>query len=185
MARTQRDFTSSDLHHVTNRGVDGMDIVGIDDDRYYFEWVLGETNRRTGLIIDAYALMSNHFHVLVDVVDCDDPSGAMQWMQSKYASWYNVRTERTGPLFGSRFFSKPIDDDAQYLQTARYIHRNPIDIVGTRGLVSYRWSSLGPVVKARTGPGWLRIDQLERRLDECLASARRHAMRESDGAASA
>lgn len=160
MARTQRDFTSSDLHHVTNRGTDGIDIVGIDDDRYYFEWVLGETTRRTGLIIDAYALMSNHFHLLVDVGECDDPSAAMQWMQSRYASWFNARTERTGPLFGSRFFSKPIDDDAQYLQTARYIHRNPIDIVGARGLVGYRWCSLGPYLGRRTPADWLHLDRL-------------------------
>lgn len=160
MARRHRDLSTSNLHHVTNRGVDGQDIFGTDDDRRIFERFIGESADRYALNVEAYALMSNHFHLLIDRSRCDDVSGAMRQLQSGYSTWFNHRTGRSGPLFGGRFFSKPVEDDSQYLQTARYIHRNPIVIVGPSGLADYRWSSLPAYLGVGADVTWLRTERL-------------------------
>jgi len=144
--------------------VDRQDIAWRDEDREWFLRLVGRRSSRHGVAVLAYAMMSNHYHLVVDITDGDLPS-MMREFQSEYSKHINARLGRTGPLFERRYTSVPVMSDAQLAVTVRYVHRNPIDIVGTRGLVSYRWSSLGPVVKARTGPGWLRIDQLERRLE--------------------
>ena len=98
--------------------------------------------------------MTNHVHLLVRSGD-GDISAAMQRLCARYAMAYNERTGREGPLFTGRFRSKPVTDDAQLAQTARYIHRNPLAIVPAAGLASYRWSSLGPLVGTRAVPDWL------------------------------
>ena len=43
----------------------------------------------------------------------------------------------------------------QLHQTARYIHRNPLAMIPAPALGAYRWSSLGPLIGARTTPEWL------------------------------
>lgn len=112
----------------------------------------------------AYALMSNHYHLVVDIADGDLPSMMCEF-QAGYSTYVNRRLDRTGPLFERRYTSVPVTTDEQLAVTVRYVHRNPIDIVGTAGLVGYRWSSLGPVARLRRGPEWLRIDELDRRLE--------------------
>ncbi len=138
-----------------NRGVDGHDITASDADREVFVELLGEVSLRHGLRIEAYALMSNHFHLLARTDLCDDPSAAMQALQSSYASYFNRRVGRTGALFGARFWSDAVDDDDRFLRTARYIHRNPKDIVGLDSIESYPWSTLPDYLGLRDRPAWL------------------------------
>ena len=45
--------------------------------------------------------------------------------------------------------------EAQLVQVARYIHRNPLAIVPASALQRYRWSSLGALTQARDCPAWL------------------------------
>ncbi len=150
--------------HVSNIGIDGEDIFGTDEDRIRFENLLGEMLERHGVETHAYALMSNHFHLLLQS-DAADPSAAMKDLQSKYAKAFNWRTRRSGPLFVPRFWAKAIDENSQLLQTVRYIHRNPLDIVGTRQLALYRWSSLGTYTEHRPPPEWLNQCRLRPMLD--------------------
>jgi hypothetical protein len=85
----------------------------------------------------------------------------MQRLCARYAMAYNERTGREGPLFTGRFRSKPVTDDAQLAQTARYIHRNPLSIVPAAGLAAYRWSSLGSLIGTRRVPEWLSTGVIE------------------------
>ncbi|MET0663815.1 MAG: transposase [Ilumatobacteraceae bacterium] len=154
MARRPRDVTASMWFHVVNRGIDRQDIFHTDDDRALFEALVGESLERRHVRLHAYALMSNHFHLLLEC-----PTGGLsetvQLLCGRYGAAYNHRTSRTGPLFGSRFHSVPIIDDPQLVMTARYIHRNPLAFVPRGALDSYRWSSLSALVGRRAMPTWL------------------------------
>ncbi|MEM1333071.1 MAG: transposase [Actinomycetota bacterium] len=160
MPRPQRDLVSSHWFHIANRGVDGCAVFLDDADRHRFIERLGEVCDRHGLRVNAYALMTNHFHLLVEIRDAEATSAAMQQLQGEHAQSVNARHGRTGALFGSRFWSKPVVDDRQFLATARYVHRNPKDIVGLPHLASYRWSSLPALLGTEPTPAWLDTGRL-------------------------
>ena len=140
--------------HVYNRGVDRQDIFSSPEDYDVFESLMGEWSIREGVEIHAFVLMTNHLHVLVHVPD----DGLSEWMHrvaGAYATWYNQRTHRSGPLFTSRFNSIPVLGDSQMIVSARYIHRNPCEA----GLVmrpdAWTWSSYRGYLDPLDGPPWL------------------------------
>ncbi|WP_420452768.1 transposase [Ilumatobacter sp.] len=159
MTRRHRDLESSDMFHVVNRGVDRQDLFSAPADRATFEDVLARTVEALAIEIHAHCWMTNHIHLLVRAHD-GDLSTAMQRLQSSYAQRYNRRTGRTGPLFEPRFWAAPVVDDPQLLQCVRYIHRNPLDIVGSTGLARYPHSSLPRYLGRTESPGWLTTELL-------------------------
>jgi REP element-mobilizing transposase RayT len=154
MGRQRRDLSTSEWFHLVNRGSDRQDLFSIEGDWVLWEQLVAEAFARFEVELHAYAWMTSHVHLLVRSAG-GDISAAMQRLCARYAQAYNARTGREGPLFTGRFRSKPVTDDAQLAQTARYIHRNPLAIVPAAALATYRWSSLGPLVGARLVPDWL------------------------------
>ena len=159
MGRRRRDLTRSEWYHVYNRGADKQDIYSADRDRVLFEQLMGEAFPRFDVSLHAYALMTNHFHLLAHAPD-GGLSEAMQRLCGRYGAAYNERVERTGSLFTGRFCSVPITSDEQLIWSGRYIHRNPLAMVPARALPAYRWSSLGCVLGRRAAPDWLATDVL-------------------------
>lgn len=147
----QRDLTSSDWFHLVQKGADAQDIFSAASHRTVYEDLIDEAFRRHGIELHAYAWMTNHTHQLVHAPHGGLPE-AMHRLGTRYAVLYNGWTDRSGPLFTARYLSVPITSDAQLAQTARYIHRNPLAIVGAEGLVDYRWSSLGALCGRQTVP---------------------------------
>lgn len=137
-----------------NRGVDRQDIFSADRDHLLFEGLLGEANCRFDVAVHAYVLMSNHFHLVLHGVG-EVISEFMQHLCGRYASAYNDRTCRDGPLFTTRFRHVAITDDGQLAQAARYVHRNPLTFVPRASIAAYRWSSLGVYCGRRAAPPWL------------------------------
>lgn len=140
--------------HIFNRGVDRQDLFHDDCDYRAFEELVADAVDRFGIEVHGLTLMTNHFHALVHCTD-DRVSESMQRIQAIYAGRYNHRYQRTGSLFESRFKSRPIATDEHLLTVSRYVHRNPVAIVGERALAAYRWSSYGPYIGRRSTPGWL------------------------------
>ena len=160
MGRRQRDLSTSEWFHLVNRGSDRQDLFSIEGDWVLWEQLGAEAFARHGVELHAYAWMTNHVHMLVRT-EGGDISAAMQRLCARYAMAYNTRTGREGPLFTGRFRSKPVTDDAQLAQTARYIHRNPLAMVPAAGLAAYRWSSLGPLIGTGAVPDWLSTGTIE------------------------
>jgi REP element-mobilizing transposase RayT len=141
---------------VYNRGVDRQDVFGNDHDHARGEELLAEAAALTGVEVHAFCFMTNHFHSLLRCPD--GPSAMMQRLQGVYAGWYNHRYDRTGPVFEGRFGSVVVSSDQQLIETSRYIHNNPLDIVPAGSLSAYRWSSYGVYLGRRPAPAWLHTD---------------------------
>jgi REP element-mobilizing transposase RayT len=168
MGRPWRNLTTSRHVHLINRGVDGQDLFSISADRLVFETILADVCGKYGIGIAAYALMSNHYHLLGDLSSCPDPvqaSQAMCELQSGYARHFNRRTSRHGPLFEPRFLGYPVTGEAGFTRVTRYIHANPIDITGRRALGAYRWSSLPVYLGRREAPRWMNTEPLASAID--------------------
>lgn len=109
------------IHHVMARGIEGRDIFIDDNDRTNFLKRLVEAaNRPGGPRIYAWALMSNHFHLLLR------PGGSglspvMRRLMTGYAVTYNKRHKRQGHLFQNRYKSFVVEQETYFLELVRYI----------------------------------------------------------------
>lgn len=157
MARRPRQQSTSDIHHVMNRGVDRQPVFLGDRDRLDFGNGLDEIHRRFGVETLAYCLMGNHYHLLLRAPG-GALSSAMHHLGTSYTSRTNLRNGRDGPLFRGRYHSIPVETDHYLTWVARYIHRNPLDIAGVTHPASYRWSSYRAYVGLRPAPSFLAAD---------------------------
>ena len=139
MPMAKRTRCESEIYHLIARGVGRMNIFEDDDDRAEFLRILGAALRTARLEALAWCLMSNHVHLLVHG-PLDQISGAMRGALSSYARFFNLKHGHVGHLFQGRYTSIPVIDDAQLLETVRYIHQNP-QAAGICGCREYPWSS--------------------------------------------
>ena len=59
------------IYHVINRGDRREDIFRDDDDRRRFLSTLGEACQKTRWQVQAYCLMRNHFHLVVETPEAN------------------------------------------------------------------------------------------------------------------
>ncbi|MEM9748355.1 MAG: transposase [Actinomycetota bacterium] len=154
MTRPRRIDQPGMIHHVMNRGVDRRPVFFADQDRLEFGRLLGEIHDRFDVIVLAYCLMDNHFHLLLECPEAQ-LSEAMKHLGSVYVLHTNDRRGRDGPMFRGRFRSIPVLDDGYLVTAARYIHRNALDVEGIDGPDEYRWSSHRAYLGLRRAPGFL------------------------------
>lgn len=71
------------LYHVTARGNAQQDIFLDDEDQQQFLWVLARVVFRFHLLLHAYCLLDNHFHLVVETPD-GNLSKAMRQLDGVY-----------------------------------------------------------------------------------------------------
>ena len=125
MPRQPRLDTPGALHHVMGRGIDGIKIFRSKNDCEDFLSRLENLCEKKALRIYAWALMDNHFHLLVRTGKYP-LSDSMRKVLTGYVVNYNRRHERYGHLFQNRYKSILCEDDPYLLELTRYIHLNPL-----------------------------------------------------------
>src|SRR5688572_28835201 len=109
------------------RGIEKKRIVLDEQDRKDFVRRLGLLAVETKTAVYAWALMSNHAHLLV----CSGPTGLAKFMRrflTGYAVSYNLRHRRHGHLFQNRYKSIVCDGESYFSELVRYIHLNPLRV---------------------------------------------------------
>lgn len=143
--RQRRPQSETDIYHVYSRGSGRQLIYESDDDRLMFLSFLSDATRATGTSLFAYALMGNHYHLVVKS-DYEQLPKFGHALNRAYAKYFNEEHSRTGHLFQGRFSSEPIQDDSYFLAAIRYVHRNPVK-PGIVSNCSYAWSSYDAYVE--------------------------------------
>ncbi len=116
----------------------------------------------------------------------------MQWLNTSYSVWFNIKHDRAGALFQYRFKSIPVDNEGSWaFECAMYVHLNPVRVKGLglgkkervlekKGMLpvdpapelllkrlevlrGYRWSSYQAYAGYVEKPSWLFCDELWRR----------------------
>ena len=145
MPRQARLDAPGTLHHVIARGIERRRIVDDRWDRRNFVSRLGQVASETETAIYAWALMTNHAHILLRSSQ-HGLSRLMRRFLTGYAVTYNLRHKRHGHLFQNRYKSIVCDEDAYFLQLVRYIHVNPLRagvIKSLPALDRYHWTGHG------------------------------------------
>lgn len=125
MPRSARLDIPNLLHHVIVRGIERRDIFFDDDDRRSFLTRFATLLQETGTECLAWALMKNHFHLLL----CPRQEKLATFMRrllTGYAVTYNRRHKRSGHFFQNRYKSIVCEEETYLLELVRYIHLNPL-----------------------------------------------------------
>lgn len=157
MSRAWRIEYEGALYHVFSRGNGRQDIFIDDDDRCNFLDTVGELSERFDIDVCAYALMNNHYHLLLRT-RLVNLKRAMHWFGTTYTQRFNCRHFRSGHLFQGRYKSIIVENDAYLLRLSYYIHRNPLRAGMVHRLADYRWSSYRVYAYGRKTPEWLSTD---------------------------
>ena len=116
-------LSAGSYYHLYNRGNNREPIFFEREDYIYF---LKEIRRHLCPYADviAYALMPNHYHLLVHLHG-DELSEAMRTLTISYTKAVNKRYDRVGTLFQRSYQSILVDKDEYLVHLSRYIHLNP------------------------------------------------------------
>lgn len=125
MPRHARIDAPGALHHIMARGMDRQKIFRSDVDREDFLKRLGTIIIESHTRCFAWALMPNHFHLLLQTGGVPLAS-VMRRLMTGYAVGFNRRHRRHGHLFQNRYKSFLCDQDAYLRELVRYIHLNPL-----------------------------------------------------------
>ena len=124
MPRQARIDAPGALHHIIVRGIERRKIFNDDKDRYDFLWRLGDVLEKTRTACYAWALIPNHFHLLLRT-GAYPVATVMRRLLTGHASGYNRRHKRHGHLFQNRYKSILCQEETYFLELVRYIHLNP------------------------------------------------------------
>jgi REP element-mobilizing transposase RayT len=103
MARKER-ITEPGCYHIINRGVERRNIFLEPNDYVFFMSLLHKLIKDFNITIHTYCLMTNHYHILLETKE-PNISKAIQYLNNKYAKYFNKKYNRVGHLWQGRFSS--------------------------------------------------------------------------------
>lgn len=174
----KEEFSIGSYVHVVQRGTRGLPIVRDEEDRFRFLLMLLHFNdsfmsqnwhrdlhdahvhktferpahwpdKDLQVIIVAFALVENHFHLLLQEIKEAGIARFMHRLGTGMAKKFNERYNESGALFQSSYRARIVDDDTYFRYVSAYIHvKNAFD-VHPKGYVwardnfdeAYRWAS--------------------------------------------
>jgi REP-associated tyrosine transposase len=168
MARPLRINYPGALYHVTCRGNEQRPIYRDRTDHQTFLGHLQNSLETYGVLLHAYVLMTNHFHLMIETPR-GNLSEFMRHLNVTYTGFFNRRHRRVGHLFQGRFKAIVVDADSYLLELSRYVHLNPIRLrkyekhswsERLRVLRSYRWSSLMGYLQRRKRESFVEYERV-------------------------
>lgn len=148
MPRKARIDAVDAVQHIMARGIEGRNIFRSDSDRANFIERLVNTLRDTTTHCLAWALMPNHFHLLLRTGSMPMET-VMRRVLTGYAVSFNLKYRRQGHLFQNRYKSILCQEDIYLKELARYIHLNPLRkgiVADLKALDKYTWTGHSAVM---------------------------------------
>ena len=150
MPRRPRSSTPASFFHVINRTARRVPIFVRSTDYRAFQNVLSAGLARYPVDLFAYAVMANHWHLVVGPKSTEALSEFMRWVTATHAVRWHHRhgTIGQGALYKGRFLAVPVASAASLVRVCRYVERNAL----TAGLVKHAedwpWCSLADRFRA-------------------------------------
>ncbi len=169
MARALRKAFPGAKYHVTCRGNGGGRMFYAPADYAKMEAQLERALECERVLLYAYVLMPNHYHLLVETPQANI-TAFMQRLNTAYAMYFRHKHRRPGHCFQGRYGAKLVEGDEYLLRLTRYIHLNPVK---TRAFANrsaderraflkrYAWSSYRSYISAVSRPDFVDYRWLE------------------------
>jgi putative transposase len=139
------------VQHVMARGIESRPVFRDDRDREEFLRRLGEVVVSGRAQLLAWALIPNHFHLVLRPGELY-LKDLMRRLMTGYAGWHNRRHKRKGHLFQNRYRSIVVEEESYLLQLVRYVSLNPARakiISGVEELDAFPWTGHAVVMGTR------------------------------------
>ncbi len=158
MSRPLRVEYPGACYHIINRGNYRRDLFFGEGAAEAFERALDEAAVKYGWRIHAYVVMSNHFHLAVELTEPNLGEG-MKWLQGTWIRRYNAYRRLIGRPFQGRYKALLVERGDSLGKVCHYIHLNPVRarLLTAGELHTYAWSSLPKFLSAKR-PAWLCSD---------------------------
>lgn len=142
MSRKIVPLISGEKYHIYNRGVDKRVVFqdSFDYMRFYQSLAFFNTPEPTQnyklakssfdadckklVKIHAYALLPNHFHILIEQVIDGGISEFIKRVSVGYVGYFNEKYSRSGVLFQGKYKKVLVESDEQYNYLIAYINEN-------------------------------------------------------------
>ncbi len=154
MPRQARLDAPGRLQHVIARGIERRKIFNDDHDKENFLTRLALILDKTQTQCYAWALIPNHFHLLLRT-SLTPLSKVMRRLMTGYAVTFNKRHKRSGHLFQNRYKSVVCEEDPYLLELIRYIHLNPLRaklVQDLKELDRYPWTGHSAILGKKKNP---------------------------------
>ena len=175
MPSKSRIDTPGALHHIIARGINRKNIFKDNKDQDNFLERLGNILTETQTSCFAWALIPNHFHLLIRT-GATPISTIMRRLLTGHAVSFNRRHRRYGHLFQNRYKSILCQEDPYLLELVRYIHLNPLRagiVDDLRSLNKYRYCGHAVILK-KVKYSWQDTEYVLRMFAKTVSTARRH-----------
>jgi len=167
-----KQYLESGYYHVYNRGV-AKNLIFRDDQDYsvflsYLKEYLSPSvppspqeikeagrlylrkNYLNEIELIVYCLMPNHFHLLLKQRQPRSMESFMRSLTTRYSVYFNRKYNRVGHLFQGIYRAIIVTKEEYFLWLSRYIHLNPLDILGPgKSLSSYPYSTYAIYLRQR------------------------------------
>jgi putative transposase len=179
MSHKKPQFTTGEIYHVYNRGVEKREVFLETSD--YFRMVHDlyelndknctfnsdyclkhhsaqpEKNKEREMLVEilAFVLMPNHYHLALRQIAENGIVKFMQKLGTGYTVYLNKKNDRVGPLFQGSFQATHINTNSYLQNLLGYIHTNPAALYQGSTLImmeKYRWSSFPDYIGIKNFP---------------------------------
>ena len=156
MPRRKTQFVNGEFYHIIKKGIEEREIFLDEEDRLRFvssllvfndknpvpwqsrifwhqrepESLPGQDYKPNSPLVEihVFALMSNHFHLLVRQIIENGIVSLMNKLGG-YSYYFNKKYGRVGPLFQGRFKAILVENELQLRSNFVYINTNPVGVI--------------------------------------------------------
>ena len=150
MARRRRRAPVGPVLHVYGRGCAGRPVLGTDDDKGHFLYLLEEVARTFEWRILDWVLMSNHHHLVLRLSDSNLSVG-MKRLHGLHAVAWNDRHGELGHAWQGRFGSIVVNRPGYAERLIRYVDLNPVRAGLVRDPGDWHWGGYRAAVGLECG----------------------------------
>ena len=134
MSIIKREKSSTGIYHVLAQGAGNHELFLDDEDYQVFveylarlmkeAWAEDDDPDRPYFHTYAYCLTPKQFRLIVKE-EKYQVSAIMQSISQLYSRYFSSKYGSYGPLYRRRYYSEPINDEAQLETAMRYVHQEP------------------------------------------------------------
>lgn len=139
--RSLRELVSGGTYHVTARINNKEHHIRRNLCKEMVLEILAKLQKEMGFKIEHFSLMNNHIHLIITTLDFELPK-IMQRLLMTYAIRYNKRYNRTGHVWGDRYYSRILWTQEAVRKCFEYLNENPVKAKIAKTSLDWIWNGL-------------------------------------------